>query len=318
MIENAVSFLESSFLKDALKEKGITDISYNGESFYCASNVFGRRPLAVEAKREEVGSFLRQIANITERQFSYSVPILDVSFGRYRLNAVFPSLARVRNEKSYSFSLRLASEGTVLEGNDQFFGGTEKLLLQALEDNESLVIGGQTSSGKTELEKWCLLHLNENKRVIVIDNVEELDMVENPSIDLTTWLVNDSLPEATFDSLIKNALRNNPDYIIVAESRGKEMLDAITSALSGHPIITTIHAKNLAQMPERMARLAMLSNERLSRDELIDDIAHHFRYFVYLEKSLKEDGHLCRFIQSIGRYEEKSQTMEVLYERNKS
>jgi type IV secretory pathway ATPase VirB11/archaellum biosynthesis ATPase len=115
MIENAVSFLESSFLKDALKEKGITDISYNGESFYCASNVFGRRPLAVEAKREEVGSFLRQIANITERQFSYSVPILDVSFGRYRLNAVFPSLARVRNEKSYSFSLRLASEGTVLE-----------------------------------------------------------------------------------------------------------------------------------------------------------------------------------------------------------
>ena len=195
MSESPIDFLESSFLKDVLLQPGVTDISYNGETFFCLSNLKGRERVNLDIKREEVGSFLRQIANLTERQFSYSVPILDVSFGRYRLNAVYPSLARVRNEKSYSFSLRLAYPGTCLESGDPFFGGNEKILLEALEENESVVIGGQTSSGKTELEKWCLLHLGNNKRVIVIDNVEELDMVTNPSIDLTTWLVNDALPE---------------------------------------------------------------------------------------------------------------------------
>lgn len=318
MTESPSAFLESSFLKDVLLEPGVTDISYNGETFFYLSNQEGRKRLDLEVKREEVGNFLRQIANLTERQFSYSVPILDVSFGRYRLNAVYPSLTRVRNEKSYSFSLRLAYPGTCLEAGDPFFGGNEKILLEALAENESLVIGGQTSSGKTELEKWCLLHLGNNKRVIVIDNVEELDMVTNPSIDLTTWLVNDSLPDASFDSLIRNALRNNPDYIVVAESRGKEMLDAITSALSGHPLVTTIHAKSLDQMPERMARLAMLGSDKLSHEEIMDDIAHHFRYFVYLEKKISSTGHLQRFIQSIGRYNPCKKAMDLIYERKLS
>jgi hypothetical protein len=72
-------------------------------------------------------------------------------------------------------------------------------------------------------------------RVIVIDNVEELDLVKNPKIDLSMWLVNESVKDASFSALIKNALRNNPDYIMVAEARGGEMLAALVSAMSGHP-----------------------------------------------------------------------------------
>lgn len=275
----------------------------------------GVSKLNLTIKKEEVGSFLRQIANLTEHQFSYSSPILDVSFGRYRLNAVYASLSRSKNEKTYSFSVRLASEGTVLEGNQDFFGGSENTLLEALQNNKSIVIGGQTSSGKTELEKWCLLHLRDSKRVIVIDNVEELDMVDSQTIDLTTWLVNDSLPEATFDALIRNALRNNPDYIVVAEARGKEMLDAILSVMSGHPILTTIHAQGIDQMRERMARLAMLGNERLTLDALISDINHHFDYFVYLGKTMTKKGDIRRFIESIGKLNHETGHLEIVYRR---
>lgn len=178
------------------------------------------------------------------------------------------------------------------------------------------MIGGKTSSGKTELEKYLLGEMAPSSRVIVIDNVEELDMVENPSIDLTMWLVNESIKEATFSGLIKNALRNNPDYIVVAEARGGEMLDAIVSSMSGHPIISTIHAQDLEAMPERIARLAMLGNERLYKDELLDDIAHHLRYYVYLEKKENPDGSLSRYLESIGYFDEKSKTMQKLYERN--
>jgi Flp pilus assembly CpaF family ATPase len=85
--------------------------------------------------------------------------------------------------------------------------------------------------------------------------------------------------------------------------------------MSGHPIITTIHAQDLEAMPERIARLAMMGNPTLYKEELLDDIAHHLRYYVYLEKKENADGSISRRLQSIGYLDEKSKTMQKLYER---
>lgn len=308
-------YIESSFLAPLLAMNGITDISYNGESIYFVSNKEGRKKANIAVKPAQVGDFLRQIANMMERQFSFTYPILDVSFGRYRLNAVNSSLGRYRNEKSFTFSIRLEKEKSILDDHPEFFGSNgREILLGLLKEGESIVIGGQTSSGKTELEKWLISKMPESTRIIVIDNVEELDMMENPHIDLSTWLVNEQIKGASFPELIRNALRNNPDYIMVAEARGGEMYDALISAMSGHPIITTLHALDVESMPDRMARLAMLASERLFREEIMDDIAHHFRYYVYVEKKTEIDGRIVRRIANICRYEEEGRKMIPLLE----
>lgn len=318
-LDPTLYLLKTPFLHELLNIKGVTDISYNGGELFFVTNEKGRQRANASPSSKEVGDFLREIANLTERQFSYASPILDVSFGAYRLNAVNLSLARRNNEKTYTFSIRIASKECRIEEDENFFGGNSKaILLSLLKEGESLVIGGKTSSGKTELEKYLLSKMPENSRVIVIDNVEELNLLNNPAIDLTTWLVNERLAEASFPALIRNALRNNPDYIIVAEARGKEMLDALLSAMSGHPIITTIHARDIASMPERMARLAMLSSEKLDKDEILDDIAHHIRFYVYLEKRENPDGSLSRYLQSIGSLNEKNGEMEYLYWREEA
>ena len=310
-------YLENSFLCDFLKMEDLTDLSFNGAELYYATNARGREKAKIQPPLNEVADFLRQMANLCEKQFSYSSPILDVSFGRYRLNAVYQSLARFQNEKTYTFSLRLASARCRILDDSQFFRGeSQAILLKLLRQGESLVIGGKTSSGKTELEKYLLNEMSIASRVIVIDNVEELDLMRNPRIDLTTWLVNENVKEASFSGLIKNALRNNPDYIMVAEARGGEMLAALVSAMSGHPIITTIHAQDIEAMPERIARLAMMGNERLYKEELLDDIAHHLRYYVYLEKTRNANGSDSRYLKSIGYFDEKSKKMQKLYERD--
>lgn len=308
-------YIENSFLSPLLTNRGITDISYNGESIYFVSNKEGRKKANISVKPAQVGDFLRQIANMMERQFSFTFPILDVSFGRYRLNAVNSSLGRYKNEKSYTFSLRLEKEKSILDEHPEFFRKNGKqILMELLRRKESIVIGGQTSSGKTELEKWLISKMPEATRIIVIDNVEELDMMENPHIDLSTWLVNEQIKGASFPELIRNALRNNPDYIMVAEARGGEMYDALLSAMSGHPIITTLHAMDVSAMPDRMARLAMLASERLFREEIMDDIAHHFRYYVYVKKSVGFDGRIVRNIASISRYDENTREMTEILE----
>ncbi len=310
-------FVEYSFLKPLLQKEGLTDITYNGSDLYFVTNEGGRFLYKRNFPKKEVGDFLRQIANLSEKQFSFASPILDVSFGRYRLNATFMSLARHKNEKTYTFALRLASPKCAIDDNKSFFTKkAEKILIKAIRSEESIVIGGLTGTGKTELEKWLLSKAKENTRIIVIDNVEELDMVVNENVDLTTWISNENYPQSSFSSLIRNSLRNNPDYVVVAEARGKEMLDALTSAMSGHPIITSIHSKDLESMPERMARLCMLSEQKLYIDALISDIAHHFKYFVYLSKKTV-NGKVVRFVSSIGIMNPKTEKIESIYERKK-
>lgn len=310
-------FIQYSFLKELLENPEVTDITYNGSDIYYVTNNGGRSLYKRDFPKKEVGDFLRQLANLTERQFSFSNPILDVSFGRYRLNATFMSLARYKNEKTFTFALRLASSKCAIDDNPKFFTKrAEKILIKAIKDEESIVIGGLTGTGKTELEKWLLSKANKHSRIIVIDNVEELDMVVNENVDLTTWISNENYPQASFSSLIKNSLRNNPDYVIVAEARGKEMLDALTSVMSGHPIITSIHSKDLESMPERMARLCMLSEQKLYLEQILTDICHHFKYFVYLSKKLIK-GRVVRFVSSIGVMDPHLGTIETIYQRRK-
>ena len=98
--ERLKEFVESSFLKPILEIDGVTDVSYNGESFFYEENLSGRKEAPIEASKKEVGDFLRQIANFGEKQFSFTEPILDLTFSRYRLNASFMSIVRVQDGHS--------------------------------------------------------------------------------------------------------------------------------------------------------------------------------------------------------------------------
>ena len=70
-VKKLVGYLETSFLSDLLKEDTITDISYNGEYIFYLDNKFGRLKRNVEVEPLLVRDFIRQIANLSEKQFSY-------------------------------------------------------------------------------------------------------------------------------------------------------------------------------------------------------------------------------------------------------
>ncbi|MGM9813754.1 MAG: ATPase, T2SS/T4P/T4SS family [Candidatus Enteromonas sp.] len=316
MNERLKDYLEDSFLSPLLKIDTVTDISYNGERIFFEDSSTGRHPFEMEVTSMDVGRFLRQIANYSEKQFSYMNPILDVSFSRYRLNATFLSLTRVKDEKSYSFSLRIGKEGSAIKEDDlAFWGEAKPLVMKALQEKKSIVIAGETGSGKTELQKYLLSALPPYTRVIVIDNVEELELSRGSSdLDMTSWLVDERMEDASFSSLIRNGLRNNPDYLIVAESRGKEMLEALHCVMSGHPILTTLHAKDIQSIPSRIARMAMMSGEKLVYGETLKDVYHHFPFFIYLKKECKE-GRIYRYIDSIAKSNERRKCVELIYKR---
>lgn len=302
MNDELINYIEHSFLSKLLEDNDVTDISYNGENLFYLHNVFGRKKSDIDIDKDQIMIFIRQIANLGEKQFSYTVPTLDISEGRYRIHAVHPSIVRVENEKSISFDIRIASRELRIFNDKNFMNKEQKeFLLKALKCNRSIIIGGATGAGKTELQKYLLSSLPDFSRIIVIDNVQELEFVRNnKNLDITSWQINPLCPSATINELIRNALRSNPDWLVVAESRGKEMNDVLNSVMTGHPIITTMHAKSLEVMPHRIVRMIQMAETDEKYEDILSDLISHIDIYIYVRRIIHDDGTVERFVESIG------------------
>lgn len=308
----AIYYIENSFLASLFKDSEVTDISYNGESIFYVSNTLGRKKSNIVVEQQVVRDFLRQISNLSEQQFSYTTPNLDISIGKYRINATHQSVGKIDNEDVVTFSIRIASTKPRITKDSDFFTPLLVELIDVISKSEkSIIIGGVTSSGKTEFQKYIIRNFDENVRVIVIDNVLELDAVRNESnIDLTCWKVDERNPYTSSSLLIKNALRNNPDWLILAEARDKEMVDVLNSAMTGMPIITTIHAFDVYSLPYRMGRMVLRGDQKLDYDETLKDIYYHFHFYFYLnKKSVK--GKIVRYISQVGYIDNNGQFYDV-------
>ncbi len=311
-VTKTINYLEESFLSNLLTNQKITDISYNGEDIYYVDNDYGRVKSSIAVTRQEIKDFVRQIANLSEKQFSYQNPELDVSFGRYRFNALHQSICRKNNEESVCFALRIASSSLKFNEDNALNPNLKELLKILISSNVSIVIGGLTGSGKTELQKYLISIMNENTRAIVIDNILELDQFKpTQNLDLNIWQVDEKREGASIQSLVRNALRSNPDWLIVAESRGKEMIDVLNSSLTGHPIITTLHAFDINSMPVRMVRMVLMNEQKMSFKDVHADISYHLRFYIYLKRKYTQKGIVKRYISSIGYFNGKE--MEEIY-----
>ena len=307
-----VDFMNNSFLKSLLTNENVTDISYNGQDIFYVDNEYGRIKSEINIDKIAAKDFVRQIANLSEKQFSFQSPELDVSFGRYRFNALHQSICRKNNQESVSFSIRIASSSLKFGEDGSLDQNVKELLNILIHSNVSITIGGLTGSGKTELQKYLISIMDQNTRAIVIDNILELDQfVPEQDLDLNIWQVDDKRSAASIQNLVRNALRSNPDWLIVAESRGKEMLDVLNSSLTGHPIITTLHAFDINTMPIRMVRMVMMNEQKMAFEDIYNDVSYHLRFYIYLKRKYQKNGKVERYISSIAYL--KGKKMEEIY-----
>lgn len=316
MNEKLISFIEESFLKPLLEFKEITDISYNGVNIFYVDNMKGRMKSEIKVSTNEALDFIRQIANFSEKQFSFTNPVLDVSIGKYRINAVHPSLVRVKDDKSCSFAIRISSESNHIEEDNDFISA-EALnhLLNCLAKKQSIVIAGPTGSGKTELQKFLLSKLSPNSRVIIIDNIQELEYLRQfDDLDITSWQISSTNPLGSMQELIKNALRSNPDWLVIAESRGEEMSDLLNSVMTGHPIVTTLHAEKIEDIPNRICRMIEMARVNQKHEDILNDVKTHFKNYIFLNRSYLSNKNVERYVESIAQFDENN-NFNIIYRR---
>lgn len=118
----------------------------------------------------------------------------------------------------------------------------QNLLLKSLVKNKHglILVSGPTGSGKTTTIYSLLNDVNKlNKRIICIE-----DPIEKRNDAFIQLQINEKAG-LTYANLLKAVLRHDPDIIMIGEIRDEATAKiAIRAAMTGHLVISTIHAKN--------------------------------------------------------------------------
>jgi len=114
--------------------------------------------------------------------------------------------------------------------------------------NAMVLVTGPTGSGKTTTLYAALSELNTvDKKIITVE-----DPVEYRLAGINQVQINEKI-ELTFARVLRAALRQDPDIILVGEMRDEETAQiGLRAALTGHLVLSTLHTKDAVSTPIRL------------------------------------------------------------------
>jgi pilus assembly protein CpaF len=198
-----------------------------------------------------------------------------------------------------------------------------QLLKTLIESKANIIISGATGSGKTELQKTLVGFIPNHHKITLIEDTRDSHLkMLYPEKDINSWRTLKEYhreKQISEHDLIKAGLRNNPDWILVSETRGIEAYEMLESALTGHSILTTIHANSAAQIPSRLIRM-ICRGYKLNEFLLGKDIVSSLRFGIHMQTVYTEQG-FKRFIKEIVEFigfNENGATVNPIYQCSRS
>ncbi|HJS20435.1 MAG TPA: CpaF family protein [Anaerolineales bacterium] len=182
-----------------------------------------------------------------------------------RVNAVIPPVAidgpsiTIRKFKKDKLSMdQLIQYGSLTPNMGEFI---RACVLAHL----NIVISGGTGSGKTTLLNVLSRFIQEEERIVTIEDAAELQLQQDHVLRMETKVPNtDGRGAVTTRDLVRNSLRMRPDRIIVGECRGGEALDMLQAMNTGHDgSLTTLHANSPRDALSRLETMVLMSGMEL-------------------------------------------------------
>lgn len=316
------SIIDDSFLGALLNGEGnedVTDVSFNSTHCYIQDNKKGRDRAKIQPTKEQVYSLGRRIAQVQGKELTNAEPILDTEISGLRVNFMHPLISPFGTTMALRVSKPYMAIRDINTLANEKVATLLKLLIQA---DTNLVISGQTGSGKTELQKLLVGFIQDEKKISLLeDTMDSHIKMLYPDKDINSWrtMVNSSRKnQIDFRKLIKAALRNNPDWLMISEIRGDEAYDFIESALTGHSVLTTIHAHGAAAIPSRIRNM-IGQTYNMNPILLGQDIVNNIRFGLHMEMVIEPEGirRRIREIVEFTGYEETGVTSRVIYKVKK-
>ncbi len=260
-------------LEPYLRDPYIEDIGCSGIGpLFIEHRVFGPLKTAFEfAEPEELDEYALRLAAQVNKPVTHSNPICDATLpDDSRINIVYGGAVSRRGS---NFSVRKFTR-VPLSILDLVAGGTADYRLAAylsmvVGEGLNLLICGESASGKTTIANAISAFIPGAAKVVTLEDTPEIQL---PHANWTRELVRDvrrgsSGANITMLDLLKAALRQRPNVILIGEIRGEEANIAFQAMQTGHQIIATFHASTVEKVIQRLTGIP-INVPRLNVDNL--------------------------------------------------
>ena len=251
-------------IEPLLNDYFIEDIECNGKEFslYVVHRKFENiRTNIIYKDNQELMDFVEKLAQKSNKYISYAKPLLDGTLpDGSRVNATYTDDVTTRGP---TFTIRKFTKDPWTPTQLIEFGTTSaevfSYLWLAIENKLNIMVIGETASGKTTFLNSIVHFIPPEARICSIEDTREINIAHDNWLPAVTRMgmgmqnsEGVSYGEITLFDLLRESFRQNPDYVIVGEIRGKEAYVLFQGMASGHPSFGTFHAGNVDTLVKRL------------------------------------------------------------------
>ncbi|NPA75001.1 MAG: type II/IV secretion system ATPase subunit [Euryarchaeota archaeon] len=257
-------FLGYSIVQVPMIDSEVEDISCDGVNIpiYIYHRMYGSIKSSLKfEKEEELDHYVMWITQKSGKHISISNPMVDATLpDGSRLQA---TLGKYVTKRGSSFTIRRFKPNPFTPIDLIRFKTMSREMMAYLwlmvENGMSMIVCGGTASGKTTTLNAVLLFIPPSMKIVSIEDTRELNL---PHENWIPALVREGVGEPNpitgkkpgeidmFD-LLKAALRQRPQYIMVGEVRGAEAYTVFQAMATGKTCYTTFHAEDVKAMVHR-------------------------------------------------------------------
>jgi flagellar protein FlaI len=257
-------FLGLGIMEPLMHDSEIEDVSCDGIGIpiyvFHRDSLLGSIPTNIVFNSgEELDSYLIRLAQLCGQAVSVIDPLLDGTLpdGSRLQGTLATDIAR----KGSNFTIRKFTEYPFSPTDLLNFGTVDvktlAFLWYAIDNGCSVLLSGGTATGKTVLLNVLSLFIKPEMKIVSIEDTAELKLPHPhwiPQVARVSIATEAGKARGEVDlfDLLKESLRQRPDYIIVGEVRGKEAYVLFQQMATGHPSLSTIHADSIEKLNNRL------------------------------------------------------------------
>ena len=257
-------FIGLNEIEPLLNDYYIEDIECNGinSPIYIVHRKYqNMRTNIIFADPKRLIDFVEKLAQKTGRYVSFAKPLLDGTLpDGSRVNATYTSDVTTHGP---TFTIRKFTPDPLTAINlISYHTGSPEMFAYmwlAVENKFNIMVIGETASGKTTMLNAILQFVPTEARIVSIEDTREISLAhENwiPAVSRTGFgipnILGKQYGEVSLFDLLKETFRQNPDYVVVGEVRGKETYVLFQGMASGHPSFSTFHAASVETVIRRL------------------------------------------------------------------
>lgn len=241
-----------------MQDPYIEDISCSGTgNLFVEHKIFKSLKTTITfSTHEELDEYVIWLSERVKRPVTNKKPIQDTVLpDGSRINIVY---GRNVSRRGSNYTIRKFSETPLSVFELLEFGTLNYQMLSylslAIGCGMNVFVSGETASGKTTLLNAVTTFIPPLAKVVSLEDTPELQVPHKH------WLrevakaagADDTSGAVTMFDLLRAALRQRPDVIIVGEIRGKEGNVAFQAMQTGHSVMATFHAASVEKLIQRI------------------------------------------------------------------